>query len=256
MFDIEAVKDNFSRAAEAYDRHAYLQARAREHCLKLAKQYFSPQSHMLDAGCGTGVLAKEIKSQGLKWRITGLDLSLGMCGVARKHSRCIINADVAAMPFADACFDGIASSLMMQWANDTQVTLQEMARVIKGGGYAVLSTLVPGTLQELREAFAAIDDRNHVSEFIEAHQLLAQAQRADLKLVSARQAEIIEYYSDAVALMRGLQAIGATHKQAQRRKGLMTPKQFARMEEAYEKYRTSQGLPATWQVLYLVLQKE
>jgi malonyl-CoA O-methyltransferase len=73
----------------------------------------------------------------------------------------------------------------------------------------------------------------------------------------AEQARIVNHYPDAIALMRSLQFIGATHKDASRSKGLMTLKQLAGVERAYEKrFSTPEGLPATWQLLCLVLQKQ
>jgi malonyl-CoA O-methyltransferase len=250
MFDTQAVRESFGRAADRYDDHAYLQKQVRQHCLTLAKTYWPAGSHILDVGSGTGRFAYEACELG--WRITGLDLASGMCKVARSR---VVNADALAMPFAPESFDGIFSSLMLQWINDTPSALSEMARVLKPGAHAVISTLVAGTLAELRAAFAAVDGRSHVSEFLEPHRLLAVSEQAGFQLAQARQAPLVEHYPDAIALMRALQAIGATHKQAGRHKGLMTPQQFARMEKAYEIQRSREGLPATWQVLSLVLRK-
>lgn len=250
MFDTGAIKSGFGRAAEAYDEYALLQAKVRETCITLARPHFPSGAHIIDLGAGTGAFAQEAPL----WRVTGLDLSYGMCAVAEKHQR-VVNADAESLPFADERFDGVFSSLMLQWVNDPAKALSEMARVIPPARKIILSTLVAGTLSELKHAFAAVDQHPHVSGFLETHQLLAYAKEAGCSLVMAKEVAVTEYYPDAVALMRALQAIGATHKDSTRRKGLMTPKQFARMEEAYARLRTERGLPATWQVLYLVLRK-
>jgi hypothetical protein len=56
--------------------------------------------------------------------------------------------------------------------------------------------------------------------------------------------------------MRSLKAIGAGNKQERRRKGLMTPQRLARLERAYARnFGTPHGLPATWRVYYMVLEK-
>jgi malonyl-CoA O-methyltransferase len=99
----------------------------------------------------------------LKWRVTSLDLSLGMCAVAREKSGAVVNADAACMPFADDSFDGLFSSLMLQWADYPQALWNEMARVVKPQGRVVLATFVRGTLHELREAFSTLDGKAHVS---------------------------------------------------------------------------------------------
>jgi len=256
MFDREAVKEAFGRAAPVYEAHAHLQRQVRQHCLALGQAYWPSGKHILDAGCGTGALLTETGRLRLRWRITSLDLSLGMCAVAREKSGAVVNADAAAMPFADNSFDGLFSSLMLQWANNPPAVWREMARVLKPQGRVVLSTFVHGTLQELREAFSSLDGKPHVSHFVQTHEILKYAAEAGLTMTMAEQARIVNYYPDAIALMRSLQFIGATHKEAERGRGMMTLKQLAGVEQVYEKrFGTAEGLPATWQLLCLVLQK-
>ena len=256
MFDRQAVKEAFGRAAPVYDAHAHLQRQVRQHCLSLGQSYWPSGKHILDAGCGTGALLQEAAQLRLKWRVTSLDLSLGMCAVAREKSGAVVNADASSMPFADASFDGLFSSLMLQWANNAQAVWQEMERVLKPHGRIILSTFVHGTLQELREAFSSLDGKPHVSYFMQAHEILKCAADAGFTLAMAEQVRIVNHYPDAIALMRSLQFIGATHKDAGRSKGLMTLKQLAGVERTYEKrFGSPEGLPATWQLLCLVLQK-
>lgn len=251
MFDSHAIQRSFSRAAGRYDEHALLQRHVRELLARIAAPYFTPHARLLDLGCGTGAFAREAAQE-----IMQLDCAPDMCRLAAGSGPAACG-NAEALPFADRSFDGIFSSLMQQWLNDPQSAWTEMSRVITPGGYIALSTLTEGTLLELRDAFAHVDDFPHISEFLKPHRVLAQAGAAGLSLVTARQFPTIEYYADAIAVMRALQAIGATNKHRRRRRGLMTPAQFARLEAAYERlHRQPRGLAATWQVLYIVLKKE
>src|SRR5947207_1791594 len=162
MFDTAAIKRSFGRAASAYDAQAHLQRRVRQRCIALAKAHWPEEAHILDAGCGTGALVEDIRVGGIGWQVTGLDLAPGMCGEARKKSNAV-NADAESMPFGDASFDGIFSSLMLQWANHPLAVLHEMRRVTKPQARCVIATLAQGTLHELREAFAMLDESPHVS---------------------------------------------------------------------------------------------
>jgi malonyl-CoA O-methyltransferase len=253
MFDARAIKTSFSRAAGNYDANAHLQRVVRQYCLHLAKPLLPKGARVLDAGCGTGALFTE--AAGLGWRMVGFDLSGGMCTYAARKNHPVINADATQMPITSESIDGIISSLMLQWANDPQAVLAEMQRVLTPGGYVVLSTLAEGTLIDLKRSFAVLDNDAHVSEFEPAHRLLALAENSGLSLVSARQIAMVEHYPDTVALMQALKSIGAGNKHVNRKRGLMTSRQFARLEQEYQKYSTPQGIPATWQVLYLVLRK-
>lgn len=251
MFDTRMIQENFGGAAKSYDENALLQLQVRRACLLLARRHFPARAQVLDIGCGTGALAHEAK----EWRIAGLDISPGMCAFARRHCR-VVNADARALPFADESFSGVFSSLMLQWVDERPAAFAEMARVLKPGGIAVLSTLAEGTLHELSEAFSMVDGAPHVSEFAPPHTLIEEAGRAGFLLTLVRQSPVVEYYPDTIAIMRALQSIGATNKASVRRKGLMTPRQFSRLESFYrQRFGRSAGLPVTWQALYLVLKK-
>ena len=256
MFDTQALKESFGRAAPAYDVQAHLQRRVRRHCIAAAKRCWPAGARILDLGCGTGMLWQEAAQLKLRWRITGLDLSFGMCTEMREKGGRVINADAAALPFADASFDGIFSSLMLQWMNDLPAACREMSRILKPNGLAVVATFVQGTLHELQSAFSILDNTPHVSHFPPAHEVLKHTHEAGFVMAAAEQAMLVEHYPDAIALMRSLQAVGATHKETGRRRGLMTLSQLAGVEQAYEKrFSDADGLRATWQLLYLVLQK-
>ena len=256
MFDQAAVKETFGRASAYYDRHADLQQKVRRVSLDLAGACWADDALILDVGCGTGAFAKEAHAEGHAWRVAGVDLAYGMCERASPRNHFTVNATAQALPFADAWFDGVFSSLMLQWMDNPLPALLEFSRLLKPGAHAVLSTFAAGTLQELAQAFRAIDNRPHVSHFTEPHDFLDMAKQAGLSLELAQQVPMVEYYPDTVALMRSLQNIGATNKHIHRRRGLMTSRQFARLEEAYRKnHMTVRGLPATWNILFVVLRK-
>ena len=131
-----------------------------------------------------------------------------------------------------------------------------MARVIIPQGTCMVSTLLPGTLRELERAFTALDDAPHVSSFLPKEALLTAAANAGLAVVSATEETIVDYYSAAESLMRSIKSIGGGNKALSRRKGLMTPQQMTRLQQAYATWFAGrEGLPATWRILYMVLRK-
>lgn len=257
MFDRSSIQQAFGRVSADYDAHADLQRHVRAQCLALAARLFPRGASVVDVGCGTGALAREVADAGLKWRIIGTDLAPGMCAEAARRGCPVVAASATDLPFADVAFDGVFSSLMLQWLDVPGRALSECARVVKPGGHAVFATLAEGTLRELAYAFTAVDSYPHVSTFLEPDRLLADARGAGFRLSLARCERVVEYYPDTIALMRALQRIGATNHRAARRRGLMTSRQFAALEQAYRAgFLEARGLPATWDILYLVLQRE
>lgn len=97
---------------------------------------------VLDVGCGTGVLTRELTHHvGETGSSTGFDLSESMLGVARV--RCpdatFKQGNVAELPFDDQSFDVVISSFMLMFVPDPQQAVREMRRVLRPGGRLVVS---------------------------------------------------------------------------------------------------------------------
>jgi malonyl-CoA O-methyltransferase len=61
------------------------------------------------------------------------------------------------MPLADNSVAHIFSSLALQWCENIPALMFEIERVLQPGGTAVIATLGPDTLRELRSAWAKVD---------------------------------------------------------------------------------------------------
>ena len=79
-------------------------------------------------------------------------------------------------------FDLVFSSLMLQWCDDLDAVFTEIARVLNPGGLLLFSTFGPGTLAELREAWARERraPNNHVNHFFDPHALGSALMHAGL----------------------------------------------------------------------------
>jgi ubiquinone/menaquinone biosynthesis C-methylase UbiE len=113
----------------------------REKMLDLAD--LKPGERALDVGCGTGSLAIAAKRRiGATGAVSGIDASPEMIARARKKARrnavevSFENAVVEKLPFADATFDAVLSTLMLHHLGRKarQQCLCEIRRVLKPGG--------------------------------------------------------------------------------------------------------------------------
>ncbi len=97
---------------------------------------------ILDIGCGTGSMAVLIKKLHPETDVVGIDpdpAALSICRRKAKHAGVSIDFDrgfADHMPYADASFDRVFSSLMFHHlaADEKSATLREIRRVLKLGG--------------------------------------------------------------------------------------------------------------------------
>ena len=98
-------------------------------------------SLVLDLACGTGDLCRALRAAGL--RAAGFDFSLGMLSAARTRAP-LVQADVLAMPVADAAADGVTCGFALRNVVDLDALFAEVARVLRPGGrLAVLEVAEP-----------------------------------------------------------------------------------------------------------------
>lgn len=99
---------------------------------------------LLDLGCSWGRWALAAAKRGFE--VVGLDPSLGALMAARRVSRSLkINAryvcgDARFLPFRDRSFDAVFSYSVLQHLSeaDVEVTLQDVARVLRPGGVSLI----------------------------------------------------------------------------------------------------------------------
>ncbi|MEZ5691523.1 MAG: methyltransferase domain-containing protein [Rickettsiales bacterium] len=254
MFDKNYIKADFGSAAASYDEKAQLQKIIRDETISIAETYFPDNSRILDIGCGTAAFYDEVKKLDNGWWVTGVDIAYGMCKKSAEKGAMVINADAEMLPFADSSFDGVFSSLVMQWVDNPKQFISEILRILKPEGMAVITSFVDGTISELEKAFAEIDSFPHISKFVPSELLLnTVAHLGGVVLEVNDENRYVESYDDVMSVLRSIKNIGAGNKLLNRRKGLMTPRQLEKLKNSYEiedgKY------PLSWNVMTMVFEK-
>lgn len=86
----------------------------------------------LDLGCGTGLYTAILAATGRT--VVGLDCSADQLRLARGRTRALVQADAAALPFADAAFSAVAAVWVFTDIDDVPAVLAEATRVLAPGG--------------------------------------------------------------------------------------------------------------------------
>jgi malonyl-CoA O-methyltransferase len=167
------LRKDFSGAAASYDSAAVL---AREVGRRMATRLdfvrLTPQC-VADIGCATGDGVRELQRRYPKALPLAVDFARPMLAAVQTHAgwwmrtrglapRCL-NADVCALPLADASLDLVWSNLMLHWLPDVRPAFAELHRVLDTGGLLQFAMLGPDTLKELRVARQKVGAGNTAS---------------------------------------------------------------------------------------------
>ena len=255
--DKPQIRRRFHRAADSYDQVAVLQREVGERLIERLPLILMQPQTILDVGCGTGFCTRALQDHYRKARVIGLDLAPAMLQATRRRGRWLrpirtVCADAERLPLASESMDMVFSNVALQWLPDLERVFAEFQRVLRPGGLLMFSSFGPDTLKELREAWAQVDDKPHVHEFIDMHDVgdaLIQARFADP--VMDMEAFTLTY-DDPMGVLRDLRGLGAGNAASGRSRGLTTRRRLQAMCQAYE--AAHQGpdgrIPASWEVVY------
>jgi SAM-dependent methyltransferase len=119
-----------------------------------AVAHYDPQL-VLEVGCGPGELAERMTRE-LDARVVALDQSERMVELAKRRGVEAIVGDVENLPFRDGIFDCAVAAWMLYHAQDLDLALRELRRVVRSEGRVVAATSSERNLHELWELVGEI----------------------------------------------------------------------------------------------------
>lgn len=116
---------------------------------------------VLDAGMGGGRLCAELDRLG--WGVTGVDASSEMVALARERlphlEPRLLEGRIQRLPLDDGSMDAVVATGVLEYVDDLDAALRELARVLRAGGTAALSIPAPGaphTVWRLRVVYPLV----------------------------------------------------------------------------------------------------
>ena len=167
--------ERFSRWGSSYDEH-WLQPRffdpVQKSTLDRAALLVPHPDRVLDVGCGTGALLREARARFPTANLTGIDPAHGMVSTARAHwsgtrPATFVNAAAEHLPFTDASFDLVVSTISFHHWQDQLAGLREIRRVLAEGGALVLTDIVAVSWLRLVFTVGRTRNRFHTSREFE-----------------------------------------------------------------------------------------
>jgi len=205
---------------------------------------------VLDLGSGTGFFTDLLA--GTYQHVIGLDISNEMLNFAKNNRNkdvLWLQADAHKIPLKSNSVDFIYSNLVIQWFEPLDEAITEMLRVLKPGGLIIFTTLIDGTLHELKSSWKQVDEDQHVIDFKMASELNTLFNNNNCLLIEQKCQDIILEYQNVIHLARELKALGANHLAQKKNRGLSGKDKWSKMSENYKDFLEPSGIyPATYRL--------
>jgi SAM-dependent methyltransferase len=211
---------------------------------------------VLNLGAYHGTLGRRLRT------LPGIGLVIALEPCAPLLAQCDgpkVQADEEALPFADGSLDLVVSGLTLQLVNDLPGALIQIRRALKPDGLLLAALVGGASLNELRTSLLLAEEEMEggasprVAPFADVRDLGALLQRAQFALPVADSETVTVTYSDPLALMRELRAMGASNALAARRKAPLRRATLLRAAEIYlDRFGLASGrIPATFEIITL-----
>ena len=251
--DTRAARRAFDRA-NAFDAASVVHDEARRRLLeRLTYTRVAPEV-IAELGAATGRGAVELARLYPGARVVAVDFSRTLLAVARARAASVASialcaGDAHALPLRSRSVELVVANLLLAWCRPEAV-FSEAARVLKPGGLLTFATLGPDTLQEVRRAWAAVDDRIHVHAFFDMHDL------GDLALAAGLAEPVVDVdriqvsYADLASLILDLRTCGAVNVAAGRRRGLTGTRRWQAFEQRLLAVRREGRISVTIELIF------
>jgi SAM-dependent methyltransferase len=138
---------------EVDEHHWWYRGRRRIIRAELARLPLPARSRVLDAGCGSGRTLQELRQFG---EVSGIELDPEAARVARSRGDYDVRIGrLEELPWEDARFDLITCLDVIEHTPDDRLTLRELRRVCKPGGWLLV------TVPAYQALWSVHDEANH-----------------------------------------------------------------------------------------------
>ena len=250
----QEVAKSFNRAASTYDDFSQFQANVLARLVSMCPSVDVDVSLVLC--CGTGNASHFLDA--MSNHLVNLDLSENMLHKAQQksHKSVSVCGDAELLPFQQAVFDLVFSSLSIQWCENLHSIGREVERVLKPNGHFVVSTLSQDSMPELAHCWRQVDGHTHINHYPTFEALSADITSAGLVLEKSVCEPLTMWFDSTKAAIDSLKKVGASVLIEEDERQVVTPTMWRKFLSEYEALRTEKGIPLTYQLVYLHLKKE
>lgn len=249
-FDKEIINKNFSRAAKNYSELATIQNLVAEKLVKMCDNFITNNSTIIDLGCGTGFLRKNILKE-KNPQIFECDLSANMLGnaICKTENNLKIQCDFNQLPFAKNSFDIVISSFSLQWIEDFPQFFKDIYKILKPSGKLIFAIPTQESLKELK-----YNQIFHFNKLPEADLLRLLSKKHLFQEIDFYQDTLKQSFDSPISAIKFIKNIGANYSEISH--NTITKNQLSEFNSFYLKNCADRNktFEISWHVSFFLLE--
>jgi ubiquinone/menaquinone biosynthesis C-methylase UbiE len=157
----------------------------------------------------------------------------------KQESSSYLCADMHNLPFAihqnQNKFDVVYSNLAMQWCTDIPNLLKDLKSVLKEDGCLAFSTILDGSLSNMKIAYGKLDRNPPVQDFLSYEYLIDLIKYSGFKCIFCESKKMTYNFPTILSLLNSFKKIGASYAGNAINNGFITKTFFERLSYLWPK---------------------
>ncbi len=251
----------FSASSGTYDQAAMVQPLVAEKIMEMLERS-NPPGSILEIGCGTGMLTRQLAARFPDAQIDAVDISYKMIECARL--RCVANGRIRwhvsdlrhFSPGGD--YPLITSCSALHWIPPVSRIMKKISRLLAADGRLVFSLMSEGTLEELRQSRLRVaPGKPPIGKLPSVTEVSEALERAGLRILENTKERIVLSHPSATALLKSLHDQGVTGGSVSLAVAPLNRTELRKLIEDYDSsYRDHNGVYATYRAACFVAEKK
>lgn len=241
------IKQAFNKAALQYDNACQLQSATGEKLIAMLKKHCTNHHRIVDAGCGTGIVTKELAAACIFKEFYAIDIADRLLDIAKeKLSPLGINirlSDFDKLNHFNILFDIIFANLSLHWSTNLKQTLNSLRETLQKNGMLIFSIPLAGTFHEIEE-YCSI---NNFLNYESAKNFILER---GFNITAAEHNEIIFEFNNLSSALYSIKSVGAHYVIDENRK----KNNFTKLRKAI-KSENNKSINLTYHIGYFIAKK-
>lgn len=219
----------FDKAAYSYDQYAFIQQQCADYLGKKVLNISKKGQDILDFGCGTGYLLKQLSE---KLNVSGLEYSDSFSKISQQHlgksSRIYTKIEDINCPF-----DIIVSNLTFHWIPFFDDLPKMLSKLLKKNGTLIFSTALPSSFSHFKTALT--ETALQCPMVINSFPRLTEIYQSFTNFFHVKHLNVSQHhikFSNSVEILKHFKHTGT---QGQANTQIWTKKKLTKIDKAFEK---------------------